>query len=71
LSDGFPIQNRLKQQDILPPLLFTFTLEYAIWKVQDVELHGTHQLLVYVYDVTLLGKNIKTHKERHRSSVMH
>jgi hypothetical protein len=34
LSDGFPIQNGLKQEDALSQLLFNFALEYAIKKVQ-------------------------------------
>jgi hypothetical protein len=34
LSDSFPVQNGLKQRDALSPLLFSFALEYAIWKVQ-------------------------------------
>jgi hypothetical protein len=34
LSDSFPIQNGLKRGDALSPLLFNFTLEYAIRKVQ-------------------------------------
>jgi len=35
LSDKYPIQNGLKQGDALSPLLFSFTLEYAIRKVQE------------------------------------
>jgi hypothetical protein len=38
-----------------------FSLEYAIRKVQENQVHlemiGTHQLLVYADDVSLLGNN--------------
>jgi hypothetical protein len=64
LSDSFPIQNDLKQDDALPPLLFNFALVYAIRKVRKnqvgLKLNGTHQLLAYVDDVNLLGDNTDT-----------
>jgi hypothetical protein len=70
-SDDFPIPNGLKQGDALSPLLFNFTLEYTSRKVQEnhveLKLNGTHQLLVYANDVTLLGEYIYTMKKNRES----
>jgi hypothetical protein len=56
LSD---IQNGLKQGDASTPLLYNFTLEYAIRKIQDnqlgLKLNGTYQLVAYAD--YLLGYN--------------
>ena len=58
LSDMFPIRNGLEKGDAVSPLLFNFTLEYAIKMVQvnqnDLKLNGTHQFVVYADDVNSL-----------------
>ena len=68
LSDMFPIRNGLKQGDVLPPLLSSFALEYAIRRFQvsqdGLKLNGTHQLLAYADDVNILGGNVDTVKEK-------
>jgi hypothetical protein len=67
LSDMFPIQNGLKPGDSLSPLLFYFSLEYTLRKVQENQARMTltkaHQLLVYSYIVTLLGDNVNTERK--------
>jgi hypothetical protein len=67
LSDSFPIQNGLKQENGLSPLFFDFALEHAIRKVQEnqvgLKLNWTHQLLAYTDNVNLLGDNIDTIKK--------
>jgi hypothetical protein len=35
LSDSYLIQNSIKREDTLSPLLFNFALEYAIRKVPE------------------------------------
>ena len=63
LSSCFPIENGLKEGDVLLPLLFNFA-EYAIRKVQEtnlgLDINGTHQVLAYADDVNLIGNDIRT-----------
>jgi hypothetical protein len=68
MSDAFPIWNGLKQGDALPPLLFNFALECTMKKVLEnqevMDLNETHQILAYVDDVSILGENINTVKNK-------
>ena len=71
LSVTFPIRNGLKQGDAPSPLLFNFTLDYAIRKVQvnrdGFILNGTRQLLVYADDVNILGGGVHSIKKNSES----
>jgi hypothetical protein len=64
LSDRVGIKNSSKQGDVLSPLLFNFTLEYTIRRVQanqqGLKLNRTHQLLVYAGDTNILGGRVHT-----------
>jgi hypothetical protein len=55
LTDKFPIQNGLKQGNVLSPLLFNSAFRYAIRTAQEtkkeLKLNGTHQVLAYDDDV--------------------
>jgi len=59
--------NGLKRGDALSPLLYNYTSEYAIRRIQvnqnGLKLNGTHQFLVYADDVNILGGSVPTVKE--------
>jgi len=67
LSEIFPIKNGLRQGDALSLLLFNLALEYAIRRVQvkqdGLKLNGTHQFLVYVDAISILGGTVRTVKK--------
>ena len=50
LGDIFPIMNRLKQKDVISPMLFNFALEHGIKgfqvKQNGFKLNGKHNLSV-------------------------
>jgi hypothetical protein len=70
----FPIRNGLKQGDALLLLLFKFSLEYAMRRVQvnqdGLKLNGTHQLLVHADEVNILGGSIHTIKGKAEALVV-
>jgi hypothetical protein len=55
------------------PIFFNFALEYAIRKVQEIQvglkLNGTHQLLVYADDMNLLSDNIDATKKNMKTLI--
>jgi hypothetical protein len=66
LSDEYLIQNDLKQEDALSPLLFNFTSEYVIREAQENKggfYSGIHQLPIYADNINVLGENINTIKK--------
>ena len=70
----FPIRNGLKQGDALSLLLFKFSLEYAIRRVQvnqdGFKLNGAHQLLAYADGVNILEGSVHTVKENAEALVV-
>jgi hypothetical protein len=59
---------------LLSPSLLNFALEYAIRRVQinqdGLKLNGTHQLLVYVDDVNIMGGSVHIVKKNTKGLVV-
>jgi hypothetical protein len=74
LSDTFPILKWSKTRRCFIAIVFNFVLEYAIRKVQEnqvgLKLNGTHQLLIYIDDVNLLGNNTDTIKKNQETLIV-
>jgi hypothetical protein len=70
----FPIKNGLKQGDVLTLLFCNFALQCAIRRVkvnQDgLKLNGTHQLLVYADDVSIMEGKVHTIKKNTEALVV-
>jgi len=66
-KNAFPIQNGLKQGDVLSPMLLNSALGYAARKVQEneegMELNRIHRILVCVDNINMLGENINVIKK--------
>jgi len=67
----FSVRNDMKQREGLSLLIFNLALGYGIRKVQvnqdGLKLNGTHQFLVYAYDVSILEGSVHTIKENTES----
>ena len=58
----FPIKNTQKQRDALSPLLSLYKSVITRVKANQeaLKLNGTHQLLLSVHDISILGGSIHT-----------
>jgi len=63
----FPLGMVGNKEVLLSPLLFYFALEYVIRREQvkqeDLKLNGTHQFLVYIDHINILGRSIHTKRK--------
>ena len=61
MSSSFSVENSLKQGNV-SPLLFNFTVEYTIRKIQEtnlgLDMNDTRQVWTYANDENLIGDDI-------------
>jgi hypothetical protein len=65
-TNSYSEQSEVRRCAVLLPLLSNFTLQYNVWKVQEIQggfdLSGRQQRRIYMY-VTSMSKHITTTKK--------
>jgi len=70
LSNMFPIKNSWKQGDAFITIAFQLCFRRVQVNQNGLKLNGTHQLLVYVDDVNILGGSVHIIKKNTKALVV-